>query len=72
MVGIFFFLNKRIHLQYLRLAVAFGRYAYAANKFTLGANNTLGTRGFSRVRREFSLLAEARHIFGRTKIIISR
>ena len=25
-----FFLNKRIHLQYLRLAVAFGRYAYPA------------------------------------------
>ena len=71
MVGIFF-LNKRIHLQYLRLAVALGRYAYAANKFTLGANNALGTRGFSRVRREFSLLAEGRHIFGRTKIIISR
>ena len=38
MVGNFFFLNKRIHLQYLRLAVAFARYAYAANKFTLGAN----------------------------------
>ena len=72
MVGIFFFLNKRIHLQYSRLAVAFGRYAYAANKFLLGANSTLGTRGFSRVRREFSLLAEGRHIFGRTKIIISR
>ena len=27
--------------------------------------NTLGTRGFSRVRREFSVLAEGRHIFGR-------
>ena len=26
---------------------------------------TLGTRGFSRVRREFSVLAEGRHIFGR-------
>ena len=25
---------------------------------------TLGTRGFSRVRREFSVLAEGRHIFG--------
>ena len=28
-------------------------------------NSTLGTRGFSRVRREFSVLAEVRHIFGR-------
>ena len=27
--------------------------------------STLGTRGFSRVRREFSVLAEGRHIFGR-------
>ena len=26
---------------------------------------TLGTRGFPRVRREFSVLAEGRHIFGR-------
>ena len=26
---------------------------------------TLGTRGFSRVRREFSVLAEGQHIFGR-------
>ena len=26
---------------------------------------TLGTRGFSRVRRKFSVLAEGRHIFGR-------
>ena len=34
----FLFYNKRSHLRYLRLAVAFGRYAYAANKFTLGAN----------------------------------
>ena len=25
--------------------------------------NTLGTRGFSRARREFSVLAEGRHIF---------
>ena len=25
---------------------------------------TLGTRGFSRVRSEFSVLAEGRHIFG--------
>ena len=25
---------------------------------------TLGTRGFSRLRREFSVLAEGRHIFG--------
>ena len=27
--------------------------------------STLGTRGFSRVQREFSVLAEGRHIFGR-------
>ena len=26
---------------------------------------TLGTRGFSRLRREISVLAEGRHIFGR-------
>ena len=26
--------------------------------------NTLGTRGFSRVRREVSVLAEGRHVFG--------
>ena len=25
----------------------------------------MGTRGFSRVQREFSVLAEGRHIFGR-------
>ena len=31
----------------------------------LVANITLGTRGFSRVRRKFSVLAEGRHIFGR-------
>ena len=36
-----FFLNKRIHLYYLRLAIAFGRYAYPTNKFTLGANGFL-------------------------------
>ena len=36
---VIFFKNKRTHLQYLRLAVAFGWYAYAANKFTLGANS---------------------------------
>ena len=28
------------------------------------ARVTLGTRGFSRVRREFSVLAEGRHVFG--------
>ena len=28
-------------------------------------SDTLGTRGFSRVRREFSVLAEGRHVFGR-------
>ena len=28
---------------------------------------TLGTRGFSRVRREFSVLAEGRHVFGRRR-----
>ena len=33
-----FFKNKGTHLQYLRLAVAFGLYAYAANEVTLGAN----------------------------------
>ena len=27
--------------------------------------STLGTRGFSRARREFSVLAEGRHMFGR-------
>ena len=27
--------------------------------------STLGTRGFSRVQREFSVLAEGRHVFGR-------
>ena len=30
-------------------------------------SSTLGTRGFSRVRREFSVLAEGRHIFDRTR-----
>ena len=30
-----------------------------------GAKCTLGTRDFSRVQREFSVLAEGRHIFGR-------
>ena len=29
--------------------------------------DTLGTRGFSRVRWEFSVLAEGRHIFGRSR-----
>ena len=32
--------------------------------------HTLGTRGFSRVRREFSVLAESRHIFGRRRVTI--
>ena len=40
MLGNFFY-NKRTHLQYLRLAVAFGRYSYTADKFTLGANGFL-------------------------------
>ena len=30
------------------------------------SKNILGTRGFSRVRREFSVLAEGRHILGRS------
>ena len=29
-------------------------------------SSTLGTRGFSRVRREVSVLAEGRHFFGRS------
>ena len=33
---------------------------------------TLGTRGFSRVRREFSVLAEGRHIFGLEKSLAPR
>ena len=33
--------------------------------FILLLYTTLGTRGFSRVRRKFSVLAEGRHIFGR-------
>ena len=35
------------------------------NFASIGALITLGTRGFSRVRREFSVLTEGRHIFGR-------
>ena len=35
------------------------------NRYCCQKNLTLGTRGFSRVRREFSVLAEGRHIFGR-------
>ena len=38
MFGKRFLKTRGPHLQYLLLAVAFGRYAYAANKFTLGAN----------------------------------
>ena len=34
-------------------------------QFSLWPLATLGTRGFSRVRREFSVLAEGRHISGR-------
>ena len=36
-----------------------------SSKTTCSFTPTLGTRGFSRVRREFSVLAEGRHIFGR-------
>ena len=36
-----------------------------SNQIFCPDKNTLGTRGFSRVRREFSVLAEGRHIFGR-------
>ena len=48
--------------------------SYSASKNTVidnkqsggscSVNYTLGTRGFSRVRREFSVLAEGRHVFG--------
>ena len=38
---------------------------YGLIKTQSGSTNTLGTRGFSRVRREFLVLAEGRHIFGR-------
>jgi len=33
--------------------------------FDLRLASTLGTRGFYRVRRDFSVLVESRHIFGR-------
>ena len=33
--------------------------------YPIHGNCTLGTRGFSRVQREFSVLVEGRHIFGR-------
>ena len=36
-----------------------------SNQIFCPDKNTLGTRGFSRERREFSVLAEGRHIFGR-------
>ena len=36
---IFFLKQEKTHLQYVSLAVAFGRYAYAANKFTLNADS---------------------------------
>ena len=42
--------------------------AASGNPLTDASNSrtsTLGTRGFCRVRRELSLLAEGRHIFGR-------
>ena len=35
-----------------------------SNQIFCPDKNTLGTRGFSRVRRELSVLAEGRHIFG--------
>ena len=37
--NIFFLKQEKTHLQYVSLAVAFGRYAYAANKFTLSADS---------------------------------
>ena len=36
-------------------------------KMEIGKFATLGTRGFSRVRREFSVSAKGRHSFGRYK-----
>ena len=36
-----------------------------SNQIFCPDKNTLGTRGFSRERREFSVLAEGRHVFGR-------
>ena len=44
MFGKLFFKTKRTHLQYFRLAVAFGRYAYAVNKFTHKAYTLTGKK----------------------------
>ena len=55
------FLNLKVNklniLGYLLVTTRFSA--------SLHCNSTLGTRGFSRVRREFSVLAEGQHIFGR-------
>ena len=55
------FLNLKVNklniLGYLLVTTRFSA--------SLHCNSTLGTRGFSHVRREFSVLAKGQHIFGR-------
>ena len=40
-------------------------YTPNTDAFSHNVSGTLGTRGFSRVRREFSVLTEGQHILGR-------
>ena len=47
------------------VALAIKPLFFLRNSVTFLASTTLGTRGFSRVRREVSVLAEGRHVFGR-------
>ena len=56
----------RDSIQFHRLKSDLSIYETLARLSQLGHYVfTLGTRGFSRVRREFSVLAEGRHVFGR-------
>ena len=50
-------------ITYLRLFIHFR----TKHLFRSNSEITLGTRGLSRVRREFSVLAEDWHIFGRRR-----
>ena len=57
-------LSKNVHATITKVIVG-GFECTVLQKKKERMTHTLGTRGFSRVRREFSVLNEGRHIFGR-------
>ena len=66
--NIFFIAKQETPSGRNQVLARLSKSAASGNPLTGASNSrtsTLGTRGFCRVRRELSLLAEGRHIFGR-------